>query len=297
MDNGRGILLMTLAMAAFAVEDALIKALSAQLAPGQIIAMIGVGGALVFGVVAKARGERLLSGDALLPAVLLRNVSEMGATAAFVTALALIPLATASAILQGVPLVVTLGAAVFLGETVGWRRWTAVAMGLAGVLVILRPGTEGFRPEALLAVAAMVLLAARDLATRRVPEAISTVRLATWAFAAIVPAGTALLLLPGREVGLPDAAGWALLTAALAAGLLAYWAIVGAMRAGEASAVAPFRYARLLFALIIAALFFGERPDALTLTGAAVVIGSGLYVFLRERRVARPALTLTEPTP
>jgi drug/metabolite transporter (DMT)-like permease len=297
MENRRGILLMTLAMAAFAVEDAIIKAATADLPPGQIIATIGLGGFAVFAAWTLRRGERLLSRDLLAGPVLIRNLSEMTATAAYVTALSLIPLAMASAILQGVPLMVTMGAALFLGESVGWRRWTAVGVGLAGVLMIVRPGLEGFRPEALLAVVGMAALAARDVATRRVPERVSTVQLSAWAFASLVPVGALLLLMPGQETRLPGPGAAILLLGAISAGLMAYWAITAAMRVGEVSAVAPFRYTRLLFALVIAALAFGERPDALTLLGAAIVIASGLYMFLRERRMARPALTPMEPAP
>ena len=297
MDNRRGILLMTLAMAAFAIEDAIIKATSASLAPGQIVLTIGLGGLLVFGVWTRRRGEALLSRDLLAPPVLVRNAAEMISTAAYVMALALIPLAMASAILQGVPLLVTMGAALFLGETVGWRRWTAVVVGLAGVLAIVRPGLEGFEPEALLAVVGLMGLAARDVATRRVPERVSSTQLSAWGFGSLVPTGALLLLLPGQDLVVPDARSALMLLWALSAGLMAYWAIVGAMRVGEVSAVAPFRYTRLVFALAIAALAFGERPDATTLAGAGVVIASGLYMFLRERRTARPALTQMEPAP
>ena len=297
MDNRRGILLMTLAMAAFAVEDALIKAASASLPTGLIVLPIGLGGALVFGIWTRRRGEAVLSRDLLVPAVMLRNVAEMGATATFVSALALVPLATASAILQGVPLAVTMGAALFLGERVGWRRWAAVAAGLGGVLLILRPGGASFEPEALLAVAAMLLLAARDVATRAVPERISTAQLSTWGFLSLVPTAAILALTQPAGATDPGLGSALLVAAALGAGLVAYWSITGAMRAGEVSAVAPFRYTRLLFALVIAGLAFGERPDALTLVGAGIVIASGLYMFLRERRMARPALNLMEPAP
>lgn len=299
MDNRRGIGLMTLAMAAFAVEDALIKAASEGLPVGQIIAVIGAGGLAVFGLLAARRGERLVSAELLSGPVLLRNASEMIATASYVSALALIPLATASAILQGVPLVVTMGAALFLGERVGWRRWTAVAVGLAGVLLILRPGLEGFEAPALLAVLGMAALAARDLATRRVPDRVSTWQLSAWAFASLVPTGALLMIVAGEAPVVPDGRGAAFLAAAIAMGLVAYWAITGAMRAGEVSAVAPFRYTRLVFALLIAVVAFGERPDALTLAGAAVVIASGLYTLLRERRTARPRpdLEQMEPAP
>ena len=299
MDNGRAILLMTLAMAGFALEDAAIKAVSVELAPGQIIATMGLCGAVVFGAASRRRGEALVSRDLLIAPVLLRNASEMVSTAAYVTALALIPLSTASAILQGVPLVVTMGAALFLGERVGWRRWLAVAVGLGGVLLIVRPGMEGFEPASLLAVLGLVTLAGRDLATRRVPGRISTARVSAWGFASLVPTGLLLLLLPGQDAALPSAGAWLGMLGGIVVGLLGYAAVVAAMRMGEVSAVAPFRYARLVFALLVAALAFGERPDLLTLLGAAIVIASGLYAFLRENRRGarspRPTVSETEP--
>ncbi len=296
MDDRRGILLMLLAMACFAVEDAIIKAVSSTLPSGQIIAVLGLSGALVFGALALLRGEALVSRDLLSPPVALRNLSEMVSTAAYVTALALIPLSMASAILQGVPLVVTMGAALFLGERVGWRRWSAVIAGLGGVLLIVRPGVEGFQPASLLAVLGLVTLAARDLATRRTPPRVSSLRLSAWGFASLVPTGLALLLLPGQDAARPGADAAALLAGALVVGPVGYWAVVEAMRAGQVSAVAPFRYARLVFALALAALLLGERPDAATLLGAAIVIASGLYAMLRETRKSAPPLpSLTQP--
>ena len=200
LDNRRGILLMVLAMGAFAVEDAVIKAASVTLPVGQIVAIVGLAGATAFGLLCARRGEAVVSRDLLAPPVMLRNASEMVATGAYVLALSLIPLAMASAILQGVPLAVTMGAALFLGERVGWRRWTAVVVGLAGVLLIVRPGMEGFQPASLLAVLGLLALAARDLATRRTPDRVSTFQLAAWGFGSLVPTGAALLLLPGQRV-------------------------------------------------------------------------------------------------
>ena len=298
MDNGRGILFMVLAMAAFAVEDAIIKAVSVELPPGQIVATIGVGGALTFGLVALRRREALVSRDLLAPPVMIRNLAEMTSTAAYVMALSLIPLSTASAILQGVPLVVTMGAALVLGERVGARRWAAVTVGLCGVLVIVRPGMAAFEAASLLAVLGMVTLAVRDLATRRVPESVSTAQLSAWGMASLVPAGGFLLLMPGQDVLVPSARAAAGTLAALAVGLVAYAAIIAAMRAAEASAVAPFRYVRLVFALAVAGIAFGERPDAATLWGSAIVIASGLYAFVRERRSgAVPPHPQPEPVP
>jgi len=284
--NLRGILLLTLSMAAFAVEDAMIKLASGGLPAGQILLMIGVVGAPVFALWGKALGQPVFSRDVLDGPLWLRNLFEVIGTLGFVTALTLIPLSTASAILQAAPIGVTAGAALFFGETVGWRRWTAVLVGFAGVIVILRPGLDGFDVNALWAVLGVVGLSARDLATRRMRASLPTMVVATWGFVAVAALGAVMLAVSGDAV-VPDRRSLWYVAGALSVGIGAYWCIIEATRAGEMSAIQPFRYSRLVFALILAVLVFGERPDIQTLIGAALIIGSGLYTFARERTLSR----------
>jgi drug/metabolite transporter (DMT)-like permease len=286
MENLRGSVLMVLAMAGFALEDMFIKRLTADLPVGQIVMMIGLGGAVIFGAITRAQGRRLWSRDLLTRPVLLRNFGELTGTMGFVMAIALTPLSSASAILQATPLAVTLGAAVFLGEPVGWRRWSAILVGFAGVLMVIRPGLAGFEPASLFAVMAVIGLALRDLATRAVPRAISSMQLSTYAFATLVPTG-ALLLPLGVAPVMPLGGEIRDLVLALVCAVAAYYAIVAAMRVGEVGVVTPFRYTRLVFALIIGVAVFGERPDAWTLIGAGVIVASGLYTLLREARMGR----------
>lgn len=281
--NQRGILLMVVAMAAFAVEDALIKLAAASVPTGQILLMIGLGGALAFATFAAIQGQRVLTRAALAPSLLLRNGFEMLGTMGFVTALSLIPISTASAILQATPIAVTAAAAIFLGETVGWRRWSAVGAGFCGVILILQPGAEVFDPNVLWAVLGVIGLAGRDIATRRMPPGLPTVVVATWGFAAVAVLGAGMLALSGGA-GLPEPRALAFIGTALVIGIAAYWAIIEATRAGEVSAITPFRYTRLVFALGIGLWIFDERPNALMLAGAAIVVGSGLYTLYRERR-------------
>ncbi|MBK1634484.1 DMT family transporter [Rhodovulum adriaticum] len=288
MENLRGIALMVAAMAGFALEDMFVKRVAEVLPVGQILVILGTGGALAFGAMAMARGQRLWSRALLTRPVILRNTGEVVGTLGFVTALALTPLSVASSILQATPLAVTLGAALFLGAQVGWRRWSAIAIGLFGVLLIVRPGLAGFDPAALFAVMAVIGLALRDLATRATPRSVGSLQLATYAFAMLVPLGLILLAL-GPAPAPIDAVTWARLGGALVMGVAGYYAIVEAMRVGEVAVVTPFRYTRLIFALIIGVLVFGERPDALTLVGAAIVITSGLYTLWREARLSRKA--------
>ena len=286
MNNLRGGVLMVLAMLGFAIEDMFIKLLAGSLSVGAILVLLGLGGAIVFGALALARGDALWSRDLLHPMVLLRNGCEVLGTAGFVTAIALTPISSASAILQAIPLFVTAGAALFLGETVGWRRWLAVAVGFAGVLLILRPGLDAFEPASLFALQGALFLAGRDLATRGVPGAVTSLQLSTYAFAVIVPTGLAVLAFTDQTFEIPHGWAIALVVLTITTGVVAYYTIVAATRIGDVSFVSPFRYSRLVFALVVGVLVFGERPDAFVLAGSAIVVGSGLYTFLRERRAS-----------
>ena len=293
MNNLRGILLMVASMAGFAVEDAFIKAASATVPVGQILILLGIGGTLIFGTLARVQGARLLTTAVLIRPVLIRNAAEMLGTMAFVSAIAVTPLSTVSAILQATPLAVTLGAALFLGAQVGWRRWTAILVGFAGVLIIVRPGAAGVDMGSVLAVAGVFLLAARDLATRATPATIPSTVIATYGFASVIPAGIILLAFSGGAL-VPEPRALLLIAGALTIGVFAYYAIISAMRVGEIAVVTPFRYSRLLFAVAIGMVVFGERPDALTFLGAALVIASGLYTILREARLARAQRALSQ---
>ena len=288
MENLRGIAFMTLAMAGFAIEDAFIKQAALSIPTGQILLVIGLGGAGLFGLMAWRQGIVLVSPVLWSRPVMLRNGAELVGTLGFVTAITTIPLATASAILQVTPLAITMGAALVFGAAVGWRRWTAILVGIAGVLVIIRPGMNGFDLNALWALLGVAGLAGRDLAARAVPRTVSTLQLATYGFAMLVPTGAILLAVSGGARW-PDPATWALLGGAVAIGMVAYFAITLASRTGEVAVVAPFRYSRLPFALVIGYVAFAEVPDAATYAGATLIVGSGLYTLVRERRLARAA--------
>jgi drug/metabolite transporter (DMT)-like permease len=285
MENLRGAALMVLAMLLFALEDMLIKFMATSLPVGQIVGMLGLGSALLLALVLQLRGQPLFTLAILSPAILLRALGELVGTIGFVTAIALTPLSTASAILQATPLFVTLGAALFLQEAVGWRRWTAILVGFFGVLLIIRPGLEGFSWMSLFAVQGVIGLGIRDLATRRVPREISSLQLSFWAFLVLIPAAGLMMWANGETLTLPGQTAMAFYATAILIGIAAYYCIVAAMRLGEISFVTPFRYTRILFALVIGIGVFGERPDALTLLGAAIIVLSGLYTLWRERNV------------
>ncbi|PIE08861.1 MAG: EamA family transporter [Rhodobacterales bacterium] len=286
MDNLRGALLMVFAMAGFAVEDALIKILSRSVPMGMVMICLGAGGALGFALLARRAGVAALTRCFWHPMVLLRNLAEIAGTAAFVSALSLIPLSLATALLQTNPLFVSLGAIVFFGERVGWQRWVAIGVGLAGVLVILRPGFASSDPKALLAVFAAFSLAMRDLALRHCPAGVHPRQLSAWGFAMLIPIGLAMLAFDSGPVrpGLREAG---LMLAIIALGMGGYHALTHAMRAGEVGVVTPFRYVRVVFGFALAWAVFGERPDLWMFVGAAIVVGAGLHTLLREGRAAR----------
>lgn len=276
---------MTLSMAAFAIGDALVKISAGNMSIAQVLIFMSIPGVLFFAALGQTQGQPFFAKAFLDRPVLLRNAIEGLAAICMVSALSLAPLSLVISITQAVPLLVTVGAALILREHVGPRRWIAVILGFCGVLVMLRPDATGISLGALFALGAVLGLAGRDLITRIMPPRIGTLQMAAWGSLALVPAGVLLLPFTGPHE-MPSPSAWGIIAMASAANALGYYAITAAMRLGDVSFVTPFRYSRLIFALIIATLFFQERPDALTLLGAAIVIGSGLFVMWRERKVS-----------
>lgn len=294
MNNLRAALLMVLAMAAFAAEDALLKGLSGTVPTGQLLAVIGFGGMVVFGAWITFGREGLHLRNLLRPQVMLRNACEAVCAVTFITALATGDLSIASAILQAQPLLMTLGAALFLGEQVGWRRWLSIAMGFAGVLLIVKPGTDAFEFSSVLAIIAVIALAVRDLVTRRLPPEVGSGLLSAGAFASMGIGGLVLLGIGGQQATMLTAGQGALIATTLCFGLLGYITMVIATRLAEIAVIAPFRYSRLLFAMLLAVVVFGERPDAATLLGAALIAGAGIYSMWREARLRRARLAAAQ---
>ena len=179
---------------------------------------------------------------------------------------------------------VTMGAAVFFGEKVGWRRWTAVMIGFIGVLLILRPGFDSFMPASLLAVISTIFLAVRDLATRAMQFEISTTTVSMYAFFACGISGFIAMPFYSAMV-IPSSIEIVYLISATFVGVIGYYAIVLATRNGDVSVISPFRYSRLLFAMLLSIIILSERPDLLTLSGASIIVISGVYTFIREGRL------------
>ena len=280
-ENLRGIGLMAGSMALFAMEDMFLKFSAKGLPTGEILLITCLFMLVFFAGMARAEGNRTFTAAALHPWVLARNAGEMVGTFAYITALAAIPLATVSAVLQAMPLAVTMGAALFMGEKVGWRRWAAIAFGFAGVLLVIRPGLDGFQPTALWVLVSVAGLSLRDLASRAIPAHRSTAQVSAWGVASVAALGAGMTAF--QTPVMPDLWQCTVLAGATIFGTAGYWTITAASRTGEVSVVSPFRYTRLVFAIVIGAAVFAEYPDRLTLLGACVIIGSGLYSFARER--------------
>ena len=296
MNNTRAIILMVAAMFGFTMEDVFIKSMTEGLPVAQVLIFIGTGGSLAFAALTLAqRGTLapLVHRDMRGRAMLARNFSEGASTIFFISALALVPLSTVAAVFQATPLAVTAGAALFLGEQVGWRRWSAIFVGFIGVMMIIRPGGESFDVNALLPAITVIGIAARDLITRQLKPDIPSTSVAFYGFASVLVAGLVILPLSPEPMTWPTPQGWTLVAGAVTFGVGGYYAIVLAMRMGDAGAVMPFRYTRLVFSLILGMIVFAERPDVWTLAGAGLIISTGMYTFLREARMARRARAAT----
>lgn len=287
MNNLNGILMVIVAMAAFTLEDMFIKHLSQDIPVGQILILLGIGSGGVFASLAVYQRQNLLAKAAWRPIMVFRILSEALGAMCFSTALSLVDLSTVAAVFQALPLVITMGAALFMNEQVGWRRWSAILVGFIGVLFIIRPGLAGFEPASLLVLAAVLAIALRDLLTRLIDSKVSSTVVSFQGCAAFTVAGAVLLLVtPGEVTSVTLSQGW-MIAAGTVFGMMGYYGIVVAMRVGDASAVTPFRYSRLLFSILAGMVMFNERPDMMTMVGASLILGSGLYTFLRERRLAR----------
>ncbi len=283
-ENARGSLIMMGSMAAFTFNDAVLKTLSGEVPLFQAIFVRGCFVTSALFVFLLWTGQLNLRQSKRDWGLLsLRTLGEIGATMTFLSALYNAPIGALTAVLQSTPLVLTLAGAVILGETVGWRRYSAILIGLAGVLLIVKPGANTFNPYVLLAVGTLGFIVLRDLPTRKLSSAVPSVFVAFVASVAITTMG-GLASLGGEWVPLTQGSLITLFGAASFL-LIAYVLAVVVMRVGDMAVVQVFRYTGILWALLLGYLVFDERPDWLTLLGAAIVVSMGVYTFYRERAV------------
>jgi drug/metabolite transporter (DMT)-like permease len=268
------------------MNDAITKTVASDMNFGQLILVRGLFAIAMVSALAHYRRALRSPRVLLVPPVALRVFGEVGGTICFLTAIVHLPLANVAAIFQALPLAITLGAALVLREHVGWRRWLAIVIGFVGVLIVVRPGLAGFSEFSLFALASVAFSALRDLATRRIPAEIPTLFITLLTTLTVTTAGAAMLSpLGGWKPMSAPSVGLIALAAIFV--MIGYQCVIIAMRTGEISAVAPFRYTALLWAMLLGYLVFGDVPDTLMITGASIVVASGLYTFYREHQLGR----------
>lgn len=269
---------MVIAMAGFAIEDAVIKQLSATMPISQVLMLIGAGGLLVFGMVSRFTRVSLVTAQVRKPWFIIRTLAELASAIFFVIAIVYASLSASSAILQATPLAVSLAAAVFLKQHVSVRQWVLIVLGFLGVLCVIQPGLEGFKPAALSAVIGVVFLALRDAITRSISVTVPALSVSFWAFFALLTAGVVTIPVFGAFGGI-TVEHIGLLVISTVCGTGAYFCVVMATRGGDVAVVAPFRYTRLIFALGLAVMFFDEEVNAMMLIGSTLIIGSGIVML------------------
>ena len=283
-NNAKGIVLMLFSMASFALGDTFVKTSGSFLSPAQIMFFLISGGLILFALIAVAKGENLKEPRAFAPVLLLRYCTEMIGLLGMIMALTNVPLSIVGAVTQASPILVAVGAVIFLRETVSWRRWSSIAIGFCGVVLVIQPWGESLDYAVLWAVVALVGFSVRDLVTRLTPPDIASASLATFTMVAALPF-TAIWVLFTGEKFFPAEINWIIVGCMVILGSVGYLLLITSLRLGELSAIMPFRYSRIVFLLIFGVLFFGESPSLSMLLGSALVIVSGIYLMWREHVV------------
>jgi drug/metabolite transporter (DMT)-like permease len=294
-DNLRGIVAVLISSVAFVLNDVCVKLASDELPSGEIIIVRGVLATAMLAVGVVAMGAVRPLAILLTPMMLLRLASAAGATVFIVLALRYLPLATVITVLQVTPLTVIAGAAIIYRERVGWARWLAALTGFLGVVLIVRPG-GGFGIAAYLALAALVFTTTRDLTTKGLHQDIPSIFVAAASAAAITVAG--LLVVPfDTPWQMPSGWVWWLMILSAASLFVANTAIIMAMRRGEMSVIAPFRYVMVPLSLLLGYWLWGDVPDSIASLGIGLVLAAGLYTLHRERRGLRRAAAAPQRSP
>lgn len=284
--NAKAILAMLLAVLGYLLNDTLTKLASESLSIGQVVFVRGIMSLIVMGIACKVTGALKAPRLLLHKVVVFRTLGEILSTAFYVSALAYLPIANATAITQATPLLVTAGAAVFLRDKVGWRRSLAILVGFAGVMVIVRPGLDGFGVWALVALMGVFFMAFRDLCTRVMSPDIPVFAVAL--LVCVANSATGVVMMSFEELKPLTVGSVFICTAAALCLLIGYVFLILATRDGEIAVVSPFRYFSVVGAICLGFVIWGDIPDVLTMTGIVMIVVSGLYSLLRERKLAGP---------
>ncbi len=279
---------MSVAMLAFVSNDTQVKLATEQIPLGEVMFLRGLVTMALVGVLVVAGGHARQWRAVRRPAVLLRTFAEVAASILFLTALMHIGLPYGSTtLMQAVPLVVTAASAIFFKEWVSWRRWTAIIIGFIGVVVVMRPGFVAIDTWSIMVLVAVIFVAIRDLSTRSIPSSVPTVIIVGIACAGVTVAGAVLGVTVDGPWTMPDFSVVLLLFGSGLFLIVGYWFVIVAMRTGDTGASAPFRYTVIVWATLFGFLVWGDRPDLWTGIGTALIVAPSLYVFYRERRLAR----------
>ena len=283
--NVHAISLMLASTVVFTLADAAMKLAAGVLPTGQSVLMRSAGSVVIVAVVAAWTGALAGLRRALVASMGWCCVGDAGNSLSFQAALGRMPFADIFGVLQLTPLLLTAASALLFAERVGWRRWSAVVAGLVGALLVVKPGSSAFDVWAVLALVSVLFGVLRDVATRRLDRTISPLLILMLSQSAI--ALLALLSLPFQPWVWPGAREWALMVVAATFTLVGHFWMILSLRTGDISAVAPFRYSGVVWALLLGLAIWGELPDALSATGMAVLVAAGLYALNRERKLAR----------
>jgi drug/metabolite transporter (DMT)-like permease len=288
-ENLRGILAITACNFLFLINDTQMKLVSSELPLGEIIFIRGILATLFLAPFVALTGAHVHLSLLVDRAFVVRTAAEILAAYFFLVALFHIPIANANTILQVVPLAITAAAAVFFREPVGWRRWTAILIGFAGVLIVIRPGFAGFNAFSLLTLTSVLFITLRDMTTRIMPRGLPALLVAQVTAISVCCTGPIWSLISGEQWVMPSPRALALIAGAAAFLIGGYLTAVVFMRHGDIAVVAPFRYTVIVWAIIVGYLVWGEAPDGVTLLGTAIIIATGVYTFHRESRMAARA--------
>ena len=277
---------MIASMVAFSLADTLVKISTSLISPAQVLFLLLAGGLIIFALMAILQGDRLNDPRAFSRILLLRYVAEITGMIGMVMALANVPISVVGAITQASPMLATVGAVLFLKETVGWRRWSSIVVGFVGVVLIVQPGGVEFDFDVLWAILAVAALSIRDLTVRSIPTDMASSSIATYTMAASVPFTIGWVLLNGESL-LPTQINWVVTLPMVILGAVGYMLLIASLRTAEVSVVMPFRYSRIIFLLVLGVFVFGEKPDFMVLLGASLIVVSGTYMMWREQRVKK----------
>lgn len=290
-NNLAGIFLMLGGMAFLSSGDLFLKLSAQQLPTGEVMLVMGMGSALIYLMLIWLAGEKISHPIMASHLFTLRLAGEMIAGLGLFIALVHTPLSLVAAILQMLPLTITLGAALFLGERVGPHRIVSILAGFAGVMLIIRPGGASFDPYVMFALMAVIGMTIRDIVTRkmtgwteaRLITGVSSRQLSFYSAFCLGIMGAGMLLVTGGGQ-LPQPMTGLMLAGMVGMASVGYFMVTHATRIAELSVISPYRYSRLLFSLLLGWIILNEQADGAMLAGAGLVILAGIYIWIRERR-------------